>query len=942
VTIQDLGESTALLPGALALALLWYPAAGDAQGAERRVRPDRIATQTPPDTNAKPGHATFAEALRLLDSGDHDAARQQFELALQVAHESGDLRLQAGCHRGLGLIAGALGNHADAANEHRLARDLFLAAGDRAFAGASGQSLGTALYWLGERDRAREAWEAALADYEAVDDRAQQASAVYNLTFVDPDPERKRALLDRGLVLAREAASRPLEGQLLAARSDLAFTRGDYLGAYDDLLESIAVLADAGSAGRKGLAHAYTSLGRLYRAHAQFDRAIAAYERAMHIGRDTGDLFVQAQAARAIAIAYEYLGETGQRRRFLELSLELIGKTGAVDEQHFAEIHLASFLVERGDLRRAFEILDRLGETDWGRGNEWAQNTLARARAAAGDAAGALEPASRAVHLARSAGDVERLFHDLQVRAEVYLALARHEEAVGDLRAALDLVEQLRQRLVPHDYMKRGFMDRFAQVFGLTIEALEALGRHTEAIDVTERARARAFADLLMARRVRRQPEPLPLASVLGRAAAPVRPATTPAGTDVSVQRGGASWPPAGEADDLPSDALSPPAVIADLQRAAAASGAAILSYWVAEHTTWAWVISPRGEVTSARIRVPRTSLHDLVLGVWQSGQKPATKADSTTRGRGVSAPRATRELHRLLVEPVLESLSRAATRRLIVIPHGPLSALSFAALQDAQGRYLVEDYAISYVPAGWMLARPAAPSGATPASYLLVGAPAAVVGDDGQRRLPPLPGANRELARVAARLRGRPTLRLHGPDASEARFRAAAANASVVHVATHGVILDDTPLDSFLAFDISGTSGGRADDDGRLTVREVYDLDLHARLVVLSACRSGLGRLSGDGLHGLARAFFYAGAQALVATLWDVADEPAARLMPRFHALVADGMPVTDALRTAQLALLGDLRAGRVIVRGRRGPVPLPEHPSLWAGFVLIGDSAR
>ena len=101
--------------------------------------------------------------------------------------------------------------------------------------------------------------------------------------------------------------------------------------------------------------------------------------------------------------------------------------------------------------------------------------------------------------------------------------------------------------------------------------------------------------------------------------------------------------------------------------------------------------------------------------------------------------------------------------------------------------------------------------------------------------------------------------------------------------------MLDEAPLDSFLALDATGP-GDAPSDDGRLTAREVYDLDLHARLVVLSACRSGLGRPSGDGLFGMARAFFYAGAETTVATLWDVADEPSARLMPRFHELVAAG----------------------------------------------------
>jgi CHAT domain-containing protein len=893
--------------------------------------------QTSPGT---PGQVALSEGLRLLAVGEHDTARAHFEEALRLAGETGDARLAAGCHRGLGLVAAAQGRHDEAQREHRLARDLFDQVGDRAHAGASAMSLGTALYWLGRPDEAREAWQAAAATFEALGDHGQQASVLYNLAFLARGADDKRDLIDRAMPLARQAGSRPLEGQLLAARADLAFTGGDYRSAFDDIQQGIIVLTEAGRGAQKGLAHAYTSLGRLYRAHAQFELAIAAYQRAMAFSEATHDLVAQAQSARAIAIAYEGLGQQDRRRQFLERSLALIRGGGVPSEEYFAEVHLAAYALDTGDLAGALLVLDRVAATDWGRGNEWAQNTWARARVAAGKAAQAMEPADRAVALARRADDVERLFHGLQIRASAHLALAQYQEAFADLREALDLIERLRQRLVPHDYMTRGFMDRFTVVFGLAIEALEALGRHVEAVEVTERARARAFADLLIARQVRRQPEPLPLGPGLTArdASRPDSPAPTSADRDAQATRGAAATLLVASADDLPSDALAAPASAADLRTFAAATRTTILSYWVGPRTTWMWIVAPVGDIASARVEVPEQRLRELVRGVWQT-----TTASGRLAGRShaesAAARTATQELHRLLVAPVRPALERAGTDRLIVIPHGPLSALSFAALQDTRRRYVLEDYTLSYVPAGWMLTRTAtqAPESAAGDTYLLVGAPSTLPSVGTTPGLSPLRGAQRELGRVAARVPRAHAIRLTGADASEARLRAAAQHASVMHVATHGVMLDEAPLDSFLALDASGR-GYNASNDGRLTAREVYDLDLRARLVVLSACRSALGRPSGDGLFGIARAFFYAGAQTVVATLWDVADEPAALVMPDFHQRVANGVAASQALREAQLGLLRDLRAGRVVVRGRRGPVPLPEHPSLWAGFVLIG----
>jgi CHAT domain-containing protein len=108
---------------------------------------------------------------------------------------------------------------------------------------------------------------------------------------------------------------------------------------------------------------------------------------------------------------------------------------------------------------------------------------------------------------------------------------------------------------------------------------------------------------------------------------------------------------------------------------------------------------------------------------------------------------------------------------------------------------------------------------------------------------------------------------------------------------------------------------------------------------VVLSACRSGGGLITGDGIAGLARAFFYAGAPSLVVSVWDVADAPTSRLIPAFYRVWLGGADKARALRTAQLALIHDLRAGRVTVASAAGPLVIPEDPAFWAGFVLLGE---
>ncbi len=171
----------------------------------------------------------------------------------------------------------------------------------------------------------------------------------------------------------------------------------------------------------------------------------------------------------------------------------------------------------------------------------------------------------------------------------------------------------------------------------------------------------------------------------------------------------------------------------------------------------------------------------------------------------------------------------------------------------------------------------------------------------------------------------------LSGAAADAARVSARAPSCTVLHFAAHGVVFDDRPLDSCLAL-----------ANGTLTVRDIYGLQLRADLVVLSACRSGAGRITGDGIMGLTRAFFYAGTPSIVATLSDVADVSAGYFVPRFYRSWRQGNDKAAALRTAQLSLLHALRADRITVDTPAGKFVVPEHPALWAPFVLIGTTLR
>jgi CHAT domain-containing protein len=191
-----------------------------------------------------------------------------------------------------------------------------------------------------------------------------------------------------------------------------------------------------------------------------------------------------------------------------------------------------------------------------------------------------------------------------------------------------------------------------------------------------------------------------------------------------------------------------------------------------------------------------------------------------------------------------------------------------------------------------------------------------------------PLPDAEREAGAVCALYGPRACVMLGREEATETRLRSAIGSARIIHLAMHGVFDDREPMYSRLLL----AHGDGALDDGLLEAREIAALNLHADLVVLSACDTARGMIGGgEGVVGMTWAFFAAGARSLVATQWKVASKPTADLMIAFHrALRARGdgasLKKMRALREAQLQLLRQ---------------PATRHPFYWAGFVLLGDAS-
>jgi len=263
--------------------------------------------------------------------------------------------------------------------------------------------------------------------------------------------------------------------------------------------------------------------------------------------------------------------------------------------------------------------------------------------------------------------------------------------------------------------------------------------------------------------------------------------------------------------------------------------------------------------------------------------------------------------LHDILIKPIVSSLK--GKRRVGIIPHGVLHYVPFAALTDGR-RYLMEDYTLFYLPSATVLKFCRDKWKAFTGGILAMGDP------DLRDKDLEIPFAVAEVKAIKSLYPG--STALIGKEATKRTFTSRCGAYNAIHLASHGVFDPNRPLNSALLLSPEGL------DNGRLTAGDIFDLELNASLVTLSACQSGMSRVrAGDEMMGIPRAFMYAGTPTVVASLWNVNDEATALMMGRFY----EGLKTlekAESLRRAQMYLRQDKKY---------------EAPYYWAAFSLTGD---
>jgi CHAT domain-containing protein len=822
---------------------------------------------------------------------------------------------------------------------------------------------GNLLEWMGRLPDARSALEEALALWRAVGDRAREADCQASLGLVTSELGSPRAavpLLEQALAMQRAVRPMPAaEADTLNLLGVVLGNLGDIPGAVEHYTEALARAREDGDPELVALVlkNRATDLDRL----GDPERALVDLGEARDAFRAVGSWSGEAYAEYSMGIALDRLRRTTDAWRAFQRALPLLERAGDQRFVGFTLNHLGLLRLETGRPDEARDLiqqaLDHLQAAGDQRSSVHMRVNLARTLVASGRAAEALSPLAAARADLHAIGDRTHEAICLTELARAELATGLLLEARQHVLEALRLTEELRGSLAgPSARAAYAALmhDRYELLTGvlMALHAREpAAGWDAAALEASESARARALLEVLAAARVdiardvdpalRKQERELEdhterarrtLIEVLGRQHRPEEADAVEReleGLRAERERLEEKM----RANSARYAALAParPLSVDEIRSELLDPTVALVEYLLGERESFVWVVTRTGlrsAVLPGRRRIERavTALHRR----WSD-------PDAVDDGGALA-----RELSRIVLGPIAGALG---PRTLLVVADGALQQIPFAALPvPGQARLLIDSHTVVSSPSASVLTA-LGPSiradGRGPELAILadpafgpdverrstMASPSLLrsMEDTGLRALEPLRWTRREAGSIAALLPPDQVIRALGPEASrEIAMGPEVARARIVHFATHALLDVKRP-------ELSGIVLAERDQDGRprpglLTLADISTMRLSAELVVLSACRTALGKeVRGEGLVGLTRGFMDAGARRVVASLWAVPDAPTAALMSRFYSSMLDqGLSPAEALRGAQLQLRKERRFSA---------------PEAWAGFVLEGD---
>ncbi len=648
------------------------------------------------------------------------------------------------------------------------------------------------------------------------------------------------------------------------------------------------------------------NLGSAYHSLGDYQKAIEFHQQRLAIAQQIGDKAGVGKALGNLGNAYHSLGDYQKAIEFLQQGLAIFKQIGDRAGEGTILGNLGNAYHSLGDYQKAIEFhqqgLAIFKQIDNKAGVGGALRNLGNAYYFLGDSKKAIELLQQGLAIAKQIGDKNGEGAALNNLGATLFKSGDLAEAQKVLKQGIEVWKSQHGRQ-GKDEFKISIFEEQARTYRTLQQVYIAQNQPDAALEVAENGRARAFVDLLASRLNITPTEP----------------------------------------------------TIDQIKQIAKAQNSTLLQYSIIynefkingkeeakESELYIWVIKPTGEITFRKVDLKplwqkeNTNLDRLTTTSRESIGARGTAFRTIIVSQNPDTPKAAnklKRLHELLIDPIADLLPRNPSDRVTFIPQSSLFLVPFPALRDKDGKYLIEKHTILTSPSIQVLdltRKQKQRIGNKPIqtnNALIVGNPTMPfvppkIGEAPQQ-LSPLPGTEREAKAIAKLFK---TQALIGNKATEIEVSKRLPQARLIHLATHGLFDDIQGLNSGIALTPSSGNAGNKNnekEDGLLTAGEILDLKLNAELVVLSACDTGRGKISGDGVIGLSRSLITAGVPSVLVSLWAVPDAPTAELMTEFYQNLQKSPDKAQALRQAMLTTM------------KQHP-----NPSSWAAFTLIGEA--
>ncbi|MBC7909798.1 MAG: CHAT domain-containing protein [Pyrinomonadaceae bacterium] len=881
---------------------------------------------------------------------EYDKAQSHYEKAMKSAQGAGNKKAIAIALNGFGIIRYYRGDPKAALDFYQQSLRLCEEIGDKENGSNALNNIAQVYNMLGNFRQAIEFYEKSIRVYEELGAKKRVARSLANLANVYTtlnDHLMTIKVLQKSIAISEALDDKPNLAMAVHNTGRVYYKQGNYDLALHYFQKTLVLREAVGV--KAQTINLLNSIGDVYRALGRYEQALEAHRKALSISEEINE-------RRSIGFSFEGIGGVYEAQGNYPAALENFAKSLQIAEQMNNRPIIADSLVY-----------------------------IAVIYEAQGNYPKALEYADRAATLARELGLPNPLWRARTTAGQSHRALGHLAEARAAFEEAIRAIEDLRGLVAGGEREQQKFFADKLAPYTAMIELMLVEGNEQEAFAYAERAKARVLLDVLKSGRVeinkaltsaerKRERDLSGELTVLNEQVKREREREKPdaarfnellvrqqkarldyeafqaniyaAHPELAVQRGEARTATLEELGALVPDEKT-----------------ALVEFVVGEDRTLVFVITKSDKAQPQQIKsVPE--LHAYTLNIKRADlTKRIANFRQQLAARDLLFSVGAKELYQLLLAPAAAELQ--GRTRLILVPDGALWELPFQALLSPQNEYVVEWHALSYAPSLSVLgemARRRKTRGthqADKATLLAFGNPVldAVRENVGRasnnqmmatangRTFAALPEAERQV-RALATLFGAGRSRVYtGKDALEEKLKREAGSYRIVHLATHGVLDDVSPLYSYILLNGSDNESNRPGaiktsngapaavrEDGLLEAWELMQLNLHTDLVVLSACETARGRIGhGEGMIGLSWALFVAGSPTTVASQWKVESASTTELMLSFyrHLQSASGNASkaetkAEALRQASLSLLRSQRSA---------------HPFYWAGFVIIGD---